>query len=166
MFLLPQTKGECSPFMSIGQHQWMHQLLKSTVHDSILVQLIGADPLTDTSLVELKTMVTNWDQCTEPMTLEVAAGFVSCSRRWSFCGAESCISQSESSRHVDLSDRLGKFLGAQLFLYWDTKTCCGLSCLVVVQWVSPEIFPALCWVHWIFEYPTDSTNFLGPSSTF
>ena len=50
--------------MSIGQHQWMHQLLKSTVHDSILVQLIGADPLTDTSFVEMD-ITTNCDQATE-----------------------------------------------------------------------------------------------------
>ena len=42
----------------------MHQLLKSTVHDSILVQLIGADPLTDTSFVEMD-ITTNCDQATE-----------------------------------------------------------------------------------------------------
>ena len=59
----------------------MHQLLKSTVHDSILVQLIGADPLTDTSFVELDTMVTNWDPCTDQMALKVAADYFCFLRR-------------------------------------------------------------------------------------
>ena len=73
--------AECSPCMSIGQQQWMHQLLKSTVHDSILVQLIGADPLTDTSFVELETMVTNWHQGTEQLALKVTTDFVNSSHR-------------------------------------------------------------------------------------
>ena len=59
----------------------MHQLLKSTVHDSILVQLIGADPLTDTSFVELETMVTNWHQGTEQLALKVTTDFVNSSHR-------------------------------------------------------------------------------------
>ena len=56
--------------MSIGQHQWMHQLLKSTVHDSILAQLMQADPLTDTSFVEMD-ITTNCDQATELMLSKV-----------------------------------------------------------------------------------------------
>ena len=50
----------------------MHQLplLKSTVHDSILAQLMQADPLTDTSFVEMD-ITTNCDQATELMLSKV-----------------------------------------------------------------------------------------------
>ena len=59
----------------------MHQLLKSIFHDSIRAQLIRADPLTDTSFVELDTMVTNWHQGTEQMALKVTTDFVNSSHR-------------------------------------------------------------------------------------